>query len=84
MRLPIYLLFTCILAACSSSGSTSSQFKVLSSNENAISIRVAMAGYSDQGMGLAQDHCSSFGKVAVREGNATGNGYRAVYTYLCK
>ena len=72
------------LAACSSSGSTSGQYKILSANENAVSVRVAMTGYSDQGRGIAQDHCGQYGKIAVKDGDGTGNGYRAVYTYECK
>ena len=72
------------LAACSSSGSTSGQYKILYANENAVSVRVAMTGYSDQGRGIAQDHCSRYGKIAVKDGDGTGNGYRAVYTYECK
>ena len=84
MRPLIYLSFACLLSACSSSGNTSAQYRILQSNENAISIRVAMAGYSDAGFGLARDHCSTFGKVAVREGNVVGNGLSAVYTYLCR
>ena len=71
-----------LIAGCSSSGSSSSQYKIMSANKNAISIRVAMSGYSDQGQGLAQDHCSKHGKVATYE-SATGNGYRSIYTYLC-
>lgn len=73
-----------LVAACSSSGSTSGQYKILSSNENAINIRVAVSAYSDQGRGIAQDHCSNYNKIAVRSGDGTGNGYRAVYTYECK
>jgi len=69
-------------AACDSSGSESSQFKVLSANENAISLRVAMPGYSDGGYGLALDHCAKYNKVASLESSG-GNGYRGVFTYLC-
>jgi hypothetical protein len=86
MRIALATTALLALAACDSSGAsgTSGQYQVVAANENAISIEVNAPGYSDRGAGLAQTHCSQFGKVAQAESSTpTFGGYQGLFVYRC-